>query len=86
MRDGDTILMATDGVFDNLPENMLLAELIKVSKQERHAACQNNRNSNNDNKMDFYLLQIQGEKDPVTLQTAANAIVYAIFCNSLKNT
>lgn len=25
------ILLATDGVFDNLPETMLLAELIKVS-------------------------------------------------------
>lgn len=45
--DGDVILLATDGVFDNLPEQMLLAELIKV----------------------------QGQKDPLQLQTAANAIV-----------
>lgn len=32
VKDGDVILLATDGVFDNLPESMLLAELIKVLK------------------------------------------------------
>lgn len=43
-------MLATDGVFDNLPEPMLIAELIKV----------------------------QGNKDPLHLQTSANAIVLMV--------
>lgn len=32
VEDGDVILVATDGVFDNLPQNLLLHELIKVTR------------------------------------------------------
>lgn len=31
VEDGDVILVATDGVFDNLPHNLILNELVKVS-------------------------------------------------------
>lgn len=31
VEDGDVILVATDGVFDNLPQNLLVSELVKVS-------------------------------------------------------
>lgn len=31
VEDGDVILVATDGVFDNLPQNLLVNELVKVS-------------------------------------------------------
>lgn len=31
VEDGDVILVATDGVFDNLPQNLLVNELCKVS-------------------------------------------------------
>ncbi|VEN63400.1 unnamed protein product [Callosobruchus maculatus] len=30
VEDGDVILVATDGVFDNLPHNVILNELLKV--------------------------------------------------------
>ncbi|CAG7725362.1 unnamed protein product [Allacma fusca] len=46
VEDGDVILLATDGVFDNVPEQILISELGKV----------------------------QGEKDPLRLQNAANSI------------
>lgn len=35
VEDGDVILVATDGVFDNLPQTVLLNELVKVSEYER---------------------------------------------------
>lgn len=46
VEDGDVILLATDGVFDNVPEQILIAELVKI----------------------------EGEKDPLHLQKAANSI------------
>jgi len=46
VEEGDVILLATDGVFDNLPDQLLVTELVKV----------------------------QGEKDPMRLQNAANSI------------
>ena len=30
VEDGDVILLATDGVFDNVPEQILISELVKV--------------------------------------------------------
>ncbi|ODN05843.1 Protein phosphatase PTC7 [Orchesella cincta] len=46
VKDGDVILLATDGVFDNLPDYLIVSELSKI----------------------------QGQKDPLQLQSAANAI------------
>lgn len=34
VEDGDVILVATDGVFDNLPQNLLINELLKVNWTE----------------------------------------------------
>ncbi|CAG9824665.1 unnamed protein product [Phaedon cochleariae] len=34
VEDGDVILVATDGVFDNLPHNLIVNELVKVGKNE----------------------------------------------------
>lgn len=35
VEDGDVILVATDGVFDNLPQNLIVNELVKVSRIEK---------------------------------------------------
>lgn len=32
VEDGDVILVATDGLFDNLPQNLIVNELVKVSE------------------------------------------------------
>lgn len=34
VEDGDVILVATDGVFDNLPQNLIVNELVKVSRPQ----------------------------------------------------
>lgn len=45
VEDGDVILIATDGVFDNLPQNLLIEELLKVQGERSVNRLQNVANS-----------------------------------------
>lgn len=73
--DGDVILVATDGVFDNVPTNLLLDTLKEVRRMDVSAVCR---------FVIVYvvLLQCEGERDAVKLQMTANAI--ALMARSLS--
>ena len=45
MEDGDVILLATDGVFDNVPDQLLITELIKVQGERDPTKIQGVANS-----------------------------------------
>lgn len=45
VEDGDVILVATDGVFDNLPQNLLMKELVKVQGERSPSRLQTVANS-----------------------------------------
>lgn len=45
VEDGDVILVATDGVFDNLPQNILMKELVKVQGERCASRLQTVANS-----------------------------------------
>ena len=59
VEDGDVIMVATDGIFDNVPDRLLVAEMDKV----RRPNCSN-----------LSLLQVQHCKDELVLQQCANSI------------
>jgi protein phosphatase PTC7 len=45
VEDGDVILLATDGVFDNVPDQLLITELIKVQGERDPTKIQGVANS-----------------------------------------
>lgn len=76
--DGDVILVATDGVFDNVPTNLLLNTLTEVSVFLLFDFLMINLKK----QCVFVVNQCEGERDAVKLQMTANAI--ALMARSLS--
>lgn len=82
VEDGDVILLATDGVFDNLPQNILIKELRKVQGERSVSRLQTVANTIA--KMAKSLADDQSFMSPFAKNAAANGIntigtVFIIF-------
>lgn len=80
VKDGDVILVATDGVFDNVPTNLLLDTLKEVFTDQHFYSV--DPGEVNHFFFSLLFLQCEGERDPVKLQMTANAI--ALMARSLS--
>lgn len=89
VEDGDVILVATDGVFDNLPQNLLISELVKVKNSLSGQKVADfiyfaitivclltTTVSLFTNNAVFCFFQVQGERSASRLQTVANSIAW----------
>lgn len=80
--DGDVILVATDGVFDNVPTDLLLDTLKEVGANSRLKLLKCDRCLSLTTFYFYFILQCEGERNPVKLQMTANAI--ALMARSLS--
>lgn len=86
VENGDVILAATDGVFDNVPTDLLLdiLETVSIRFVSSILFCFEIKNDRITNRLtdSFRNFQCEGESNPVKLQMTANAI--ALMARSLS--